>query len=573
MNSREGAWVSRCGVAVSLVIGLVGSASVAAAEPTLPLDRFEPAPPGDRLLVTPDPGVAGRLAPAVGAYLGYAEQPLRVAEDSELDAGLVLVDHQLTLHVAASLAVRDRLLLDLDLPAVLAQDGEPAAGLPAGEGAALGDVRLGARLALLRQQGALPGAAAALTAWLPTGDADNYAGSTAGRYALTVAVGGVHGPWAWGSSLAARYQETPAAYDRARDSELLATAGVAWSAGFIAIGPEAFGSTLVTYEDGWFRDPSTHLEVLGVARARHRGVEVTLAGGPGLGMGIGTPAYRLIFGLGYAPPGSREVRPEPGVEATPAPAEPAREAAPAAGPAPAAAVPSPGPAVASTTPVAEVASTAQPRVGSTPAATPPRPADADRDGIFDGDDRCPAVAGPPSADPTRHGCPRDADGDGILDADDACPNERGAAAPSPEAHGCPTTVRIVGSAIVIGARITFETGSDRLTPESSAGLAEVAALLEAHPEIVRVAADGHTDDVGLEQNNLALSRRRAVAVVRWLVEHGVDERRLEARGFGPRRPLVDEPTEAARSQNRRVEFQILERSERGEAAWRAGDEE
>jgi len=569
--------VSRCGAASSLVIGLVGSASLASAEPTLPLDRFEPAPPGDRLLVTPDPGVAGRLAPAIGACVGYAEQPLRIAEGSELDAGHALVDHQLTFHAAASLAVRDHLLLDLDLPAVLAQDGEPAGELPAAEGAALGDLRLGARLALLRQRGALPGAAAALTAWLPTGNAENYAGSTAGRYAVTVAVGGAHGPWAWGSSLAARYQEPPAAYDRARDSELFATAGVAWRAGRIAIGPEAFGSTLVTYDDGWFRDPSTHLEVLAVARARHRGLEVTLAGGPGLGVGIGTPAYRLIFGLGYAPPGSREVRPELGAEAPAVAAEPAREAAPAVAAAPAAAAPSLEPAAAAASPAAApaagVAAAAPPRAGSTPAAAATRPADGDRDGIFDGDDRCPEVAGPPSADPDRHGCPRDADGDGILDADDACPNQPGVASTEPAARGCPTAVRIVGSAIVIGARISFETGSDRLTPESSAGLAEVAALLQAHPEIVRVAADGHTDDVGLEATNLALSRRRAVAVVRWLVEHGVDERRLEARGFGPRRPLVDEPSEAARSQNRRVEFQILERSERGEAAWRAGDGE
>lgn len=581
VQPMDGFRVTRGGSAASLVLALVGISSVALAEPTLPLDRFEPAPPGDRLLVTPDPGVAGRLAPAVGAQLVYAEEPLRIADGSGVDEGVSLVDYQLTLHVAGSLALRDRLLIDFDLPAVVAQDGDSAGRLPAAERAALGDVRVGVRAALLRQAGARPGAAAALTAWLPTGNEEDYAGSTAGRYSLAVAVGGVHGPWTWGSSLAARYQQTPAAYDRARDSDLLATAGLAWSAGWLSIGPEAFGSTIVTYDDGWFRDPSTHLEALGVARARHRGFEITVAGGPGFGVGIGTPTYRLVFGVGYAPPGSREAAGELVAASAPGSAAPAVQAAPAAAPplAPvgsaAVAVPESPAAVPppASTRVAGTAPAAPPPAAPSAAAAPPRRQDGDGDGIFDADDRCPGAAGPASGDLARHGCPRDADGDGILDLDDACPRERGVAAPNPEAHGCPTSVRIVGSAVVISARIAFETGSDRLAPESSEGLSEVAALLQAHPEIVRLAADGHTDDVGLEATNLALSRRRAIAVVRWLVDHGVDERRLVARGFGPRRPLIDEPTAEARSQNRRVEFQILERSERGEAAWRAGDEE
>ena len=94
--------------------------------------------------------------------------------------------------------------------------------------------------------------------------------------------------------------------------------------------------------------------------------------------------------------------------------------------------------------------------------------------------------------------------------------------------------------------------------------------MKEHPEIARVAVDGHTDSVGTARANLALSRRRAIAVMRWLVAHGVDERRLEARGFGPRRPIADNKTAEGRAKNRRVEFQILKRTDKGEAGWKDG---
>ena len=60
-------------------------------------------------------------------------------------------------------------------------------------------------------------------------------------------------------------------------------------------------------------------------------------------------------------------------------------------------------------------------------------------------------------------------------------------------------------------------------------------------------------------------------MVTWLTDHGVDARRLEARGFGPRQPIADNGTEAGRQQNRRVEFNILRRTPEGEAGWQDGD--
>jgi OOP family OmpA-OmpF porin len=146
------------------------------------------------------------------------------------------------------------------------------------------------------------------------------------------------------------------------------------------------------------------------------------------------------------------------------------------------------------------------------------------------------------------------------------PDEKGEA----KTQGCPVAVRVVGQQIVITDQVNFATGRDVLAPESSAVLEQVAAVLEQHPEIARVAVDGHTDNVGQEKANLALSRRRAIAVVRWLVARGVDERRLEARGFGPRRPIADTKTAEGRAKNRRVEFQILKKTELGPRGWKDG---
>ncbi len=106
--------------------------------------------------------------------------------------------------------------------------------------------------------------------------------------------------------------------------------------------------------------------------------------------------------------------------------------------------------------------------------------------------------------------------------------------------------------------------------ESFRVLQQVAGVLGDHPEIARLAVDGHTDNVGQDKANLALSRRRAIAVVRWLVEHGVDERRLEARGFGARQPIAEVNTKEGRAKNRRVEFQVLKKTDQGARGWKDG---
>lgn len=90
---------------------------------------------------------------------------------------------------------------------------------------------------------------------------------------------------------------------------------------------------------------------------------------------------------------------------------------------------------------------------------------------------------------------------------------------------------------------------------------EVASILNA-PDVRdrKIFIDGHTDNVGNRSANLSLSKRRAEAVRRALIDNGIDPSRLTSRGFGDAHPVLanhrpngtDDPE--ARAQNRRVEL-------------------
>lgn len=101
--------------------------------------------------------------------------------------------------------------------------------------------------------------------------------------------------------------------------------------------------------------------------------------------------------------------------------------------------------------------------------------------------------------------------------------------------------------------ILFDTGSERIRPESTPTLLEIAAMLEEHPDL-RIAIEGHTDSAGAAAANQALSERRAAAVREYLVDQGIDAGRLEWRGLGSSAPAASNDTPEGRQQNRRVEL-------------------
>lgn len=102
--------------------------------------------------------------------------------------------------------------------------------------------------------------------------------------------------------------------------------------------------------------------------------------------------------------------------------------------------------------------------------------------------------------------------------------------------------------------IYFDTGSDRLRPESTPTLKEIGTMLKDHPDL-RIAIEGHTDNVGQAATNQTLSEKRAAAVRQHLVEsYGIEASRLEASGFGATKPVAPNETPEGRQSNRRVEL-------------------
>lgn len=104
--------------------------------------------------------------------------------------------------------------------------------------------------------------------------------------------------------------------------------------------------------------------------------------------------------------------------------------------------------------------------------------------------------------------------------------------------------------------ILFDSGSDRIRPESTPALAEILATLNEHAAL-RILVEGHTDNVGDDASNLSLSERRAAAVVRYLTGQGVAAGRLGAAGKGEAEPSADNTTAEGRQQNRRVVIRLV----------------
>ncbi|HOX45435.1 MAG TPA: OmpA family protein [Myxococcota bacterium] len=111
-----------------------------------------------------------------------------------------------------------------------------------------------------------------------------------------------------------------------------------------------------------------------------------------------------------------------------------------------------------------------------------------------------------------------------------------------------------GRAVLYG--IHFAVNADVPLPESEPTLVELAGALKADPA-VKVLIEGHTDSTNTDAYNLGLSARRAKSVMGWLTKHGVEPKRLQAKGFGKARPVADNATAQGRALNRRVEVSVV----------------
>lgn len=122
------------------------------------------------------------------------------------------------------------------------------------------------------------------------------------------------------------------------------------------------------------------------------------------------------------------------------------------------------------------------------------------------------------------------------------------------AGGKPLYEALMSDGRVATQGIYFDTGSDRIRPESSGTLKEIADMLAEHADL-KLVIEGHTDNVGDAAANQALSEKRAAAVKAALVEsYKVDAARLDSKGFGASKPAAKNDTPEGRQQNRRVEL-------------------
>jgi outer membrane protein OmpA-like peptidoglycan-associated protein len=112
-----------------------------------------------------------------------------------------------------------------------------------------------------------------------------------------------------------------------------------------------------------------------------------------------------------------------------------------------------------------------------------------------------------------------------------------------------------GLIVTLSSGILFDSGKSVLKPGAKKMLQRIADQLKSD-STVKIAVEGHTDNVGKEAANQALSEKRAGAVRDFLVNGGVPADRISATGLGEKAPIATNKTAAGRQQNRRVELVI-----------------
>ena len=104
--------------------------------------------------------------------------------------------------------------------------------------------------------------------------------------------------------------------------------------------------------------------------------------------------------------------------------------------------------------------------------------------------------------------------------------------------------------------VHFDVGKATLRPDSYKELIELAEYMKWKPEQV-IEIGGHTDDTGLEADNMRLSQQRADAVKKFLLSKGINKDRVQSKGYGPTKPVADNDTPEGKQKNRRTEVRLI----------------
>ena len=594
----------------ALLAAATATVDASAQEGGFALNKFEPAPAGDVFFGVPAPFVDGHLDVRAYAMFDFANQPIRIEAQ---DAAVVASQGFLRLDV--SLAVWDRILASVDAPLAVVLDGDDPgiAGTTFStlDSPQMGDVRVGLRGRLYGENRGPFQLGLGSYLFLPSGSQEHYTGEGAVRGQLQALLGGRAG-----NGVGFVYNIAAGTELRGSDSPHTITfgggVGLLLLDEVLQFGVELYGATpvgaepylLASLPTATQADAATNMEVLASAKLRLLdGLTFGAAAGPGLVSSIGTPNFRAVGMLGWTPlytanaPGEEPDKPGAGDSdddgiADDIDACPNVKGQPSADPEQDGCPPPdrdgdeildvedacPGTAGVRSTDVTlngcpvdsdgdgvhdgiDACLKISGEATDDPATTG-CPIDSDGDGIVDSADACPKQAGAENTDVARHGCSADPDGDGIEFAADACPDRKGPATTDPRKNGCPQFVTVTEDEILIAKKVNFNSDGRRLndvvSPNSSRLLGEVRdAIMD--PDIELVEVQGHTDDSGSVEYNLGLSRKRANAVLTWLLQHGVPKDKIVAKGYGFDRPIADNRIWTGRAKNRRVQFVILRR--------------
>ncbi len=104
--------------------------------------------------------------------------------------------------------------------------------------------------------------------------------------------------------------------------------------------------------------------------------------------------------------------------------------------------------------------------------------------------------------------------------------------------------------------VYFDTGKSTLKPTSNAALNNLVEILKTKNTMV-VEIQGHTDDVGKLEENMTLSQARADAVKNYLVSKGIENIRINSKGYGPTKPIAQNNSEAGKAKNRRTSLKVI----------------
>src|SRR5262249_32656314 len=155
------------------------------------------------------------------------------------------------------------------------------------------------------------------------------------------------------------------------------------------------------------------------------------------------------------------------------------------------------------------------------------PIDSDGDGIPDNLDRCPKL-------------PEDMDG---IQDEDGCPDPDADNDKAVDIVGEPAKPLTLEQVVTLPAPIEFYFDTAIMRPGADVYLTQVPEVLKSHPEVLRLEIQGHTSNEGGPEYNLKLSDARSKAVMKWLVDHGIEASRLVPHGYGLTVPLAPNDSE------------------------------